>query len=346
MLMKKSRKKKITGRTLTVIITASLFAVFLLAVFITDFFIPIRYFTAYCVQRDNSRPQGMEVTFLDVGFGDCAFVSFPDGKTMLVDGANGDYSNNLKILKFLNARGVNEIDYLVCTSVKEEHCAGLAEIAKYKKLGKAFIPYSKNKRVTDGYFAFTAELEKLSAAYSYASVGEGVFEEDYGYFMTFLSPTNYLSPSSEYTALNTKANAENIDNASAVIWLEYQDCAIIFTSDARPEALKRIIADYEITLAVGDPYCAYKGKSVQLNKCAVVTAPAHAGAKNTCAEWYGYLKPEQAIISVGRNFSDYPSIEAISDIQNFCKPLYTEYSGNVTVRIDGGLTVSVQKSED
>ena len=109
--------------------------------------------------------------------------------------------------------------------------------------------------------------------------------------------------------------------------------------------MKRIISDYELSLLTGDPYCVYMGKSVELTKCTVVTAPAHAGAKNTCAEWYDYIKPERAIVSVGKNFSEYPSIEAVWYLHNFCNPLYTEYSGDITVIIDDGYSVSVRKPE-
>ena len=343
--MKRLRKKRMTRRVLAAIIAASLAAIFLLAVLITDAFIPVRYFSAYCVRRDSTCPQGVEITFLDVGFGDCAFIAFPDGKNMLIDGGNGDYTNNHKVLKFLNSRGVDTVNYLVCTSVKDEHCDGLAEVVRYKNVERAFIPYCKNRRITDGYNSFITQLEKRKVSYSYASVSEGVYNEEYDYFMTFLSPIEHLNPSSEYAALNTKANSENIENASAVVWVEYGGCSVIFTSDARPAALERIIADYELSLLVGDPFCSYLGKSVQLNRCTIVTSPAHSGARNTSSVWYDYIQPEHAIVSVGKNFAEYPSIEAISDMQRYCEPLFTSYNGNITVMLSqDGYAVRVQKS--
>ena len=70
------------------------------------------------------------------------------------------------------------------------------------------------------------------------------------------------------------------------------------------------------------------------------------GARNTSAAWYDFIQPEQVIVSVGKSFADYPSMEAVSDMQNHCNPLYTSYSGNITVSLDAdGYTVHVQRTD-
>lgn len=341
--MKKSHKRGKKRLIATAIITVALVAVFIAAVFIANMFVPVLYLSAYSVKSDYSRPQGLEITFLNVGFGDCAFVALPDGKNMLIDGGNGNYGKNMKILKFLNSHGVDTINYLVCTSVKDEHCDGLSEVVRYKKVEHAFIPYCKNRHITRAYNSLLRLLERRKVSYTYAGVSEGIYSEESDYFITFLSPTNYLSLSSEYAALNNKANTENIENASVIVWMEYGNSAVIFTSDARPAALERIVEDYEMSVSVGHTYCNYGGKGVELTKCKVVTSPAHAGERNTSSAFYDFIRPELAIVSVGKNFAGYPSPVAISDIQRYCKPLYTVYDGDITVLLkDDGYLLNTQ----
>ena len=341
--MRKGKRKRIKRGALAAIVVLTVILCFVAALLITNVFIPIKYFSAFVAKREDYSHDGVEITFIDVGFGDCTFISLPDGKNILIDGGNGDYANNEKILKFLNVRGVDRINYLICTSVKDEHCGGLTELIKYKEVETAYIPYCTNTRVTSSYNSFVNQLKKRKISYSYAETGVSVIDGEQGYYMTFLSPISHMSANSEYSGLNEKANSENIETASAVIWFEYLGDAAIFTSDVRPAALKRIIDDYEQCVSVGEPYLPCDGMDVRFDKCRVMTAPAHAGKRNTCAEWCDCVQPDYTVISVGRNYADYPSKEAISDVLTYSKALYTFYSGNVTLTLCGGsYTVSEQ----
>ena len=336
-----SKRIKLKKPVVTLIVTAVVLICLTISLLITNLFIPVKYLTAYFVKPHANGRGTMRVNYLDVSFGDCALVELPDGKNLLIDGGDGTYSNTLHILKFLNSRGVNKIDYLVCTSVKSEHCGGLAEIVKYKDVGYAYIPYCTNTRITREYHSFITELNKKSVSYAYACVGEGIVSED-GYFLTFLSPTNYLSPDSEYAALNSEPTKANIENSSAVVWLEYEDTSFAFTSDIRADGLKRIVEEYKSSVLSGQLYCAIENRSVKLDGCKILTAPGHGGEHNTYAPWYDLIEPEQVIISVGKSYADYPSKMALSDICNYCpRPLYTMYDGNITVTVrDGGYEIS------
>ena len=340
-MKKNGSKRKLSKAVISVIVTVAVALVFIVSLLITNIFIPVKYLTAYFVKAHKNERGTMRVNYVDVGLGDCALIELPDGKNVLIDGGNGSYSNTLHILKFLNSRGVNRIDYLICTSVKDEHCGGLAELVKYKDVGYAYIPYCLNTRITREYRSFITALDKKNVSYSYACVGEGIVS-DSGYFLTFLSPTNYLSPDSEYAALNSEPSAQSKENASAVVWLEYEDTSFAFTSDIRAEGLKRIVEEYNSSVLSGQPFCALGDKSVKLDGCKIVTAPGHAGAPNTYAPWYDLIMPEQVIISVGKGYADYPSNKALSDIcSNNRKPLYTMYSGDITVTVkDGGYKIS------
>lgn len=331
----KSRGKRIKLKksVVTLIATAAVLIILIIALLITNMFVPVKYLTAYTVKPHENERGTMRVNFIDVGFGDCTLIELPDGKNVLIDGGDGAYSNTLHILKCLNGRGVDKIDWLICTSVKSEHCGGLAEIVKYKDVGYAYIPYCRNKRITGEYNSFRAALERKKVRYSYACVGEGVDGGDY--FLTFLSPTNYLSLDGEYEAMNTNPVRPYIENASAVVWLEYDGVPFAFTSDIRAEGLKRIVDEYAVAKELGQPYCAYNGRSAVLDSCKIMTAPAHGGEDNTYALWYELTQPNEVIISVGKNYADYPSNKALGDICNFTQPRYT-MSGDITVTVSGG----------
>ena len=98
--MKSKRRRKLSGKVIAAICTAAVAAVLLAAILITNIFIPIKYFTAYCVKRNPNSKGVMRVGFIDVGFGDSTLVELPDGKTVLIDGGDGAYGNNLNLLAY------------------------------------------------------------------------------------------------------------------------------------------------------------------------------------------------------------------------------------------------------
>lgn len=326
-------KKRIKAGKIAAIVAAAVVVAACLSAIIANLFIPVRYLSAYLVFREERTAGELRITCLDVGFGDSYLVELPDGGTMLIDGGDGEYSRVLSLLTLLNRRGVDRIDYLVCTSVKGEHCGGLAEIVRYKEVGKAFVPYCNNTRITEEYYAFISALRDSGTEYSVAEVGAGVcLSEDC--FFSFLSPVNSQSPDGEYADLNKSPTEENIERASAVLWLEYGENAFLFTSDAREETLSRIVAEYELCSALGQPYCAVGGREVKLEKCDFVTVPGHGGKYNTYAPFYDLIAPSDAVVSVGENYAGYPDATALSDVYAYTEPYYTRYDGTITVIAD------------
>ena len=68
---------------------------------------------------------GLTVTYLDVGQGDCTLLQC-DGQVMLIDAAEGNQAN--KITAYLKQHGVTAIDYLVCTHAHADHCGGMKAV--------------------------------------------------------------------------------------------------------------------------------------------------------------------------------------------------------------------------
>lgn len=310
-----------------------------IALIITNIFIPVKYLSAYFVAAEPNESGTLRVSFLDVGYGDCTAVEFPDGKTMLIDGGDGSRANNLKILKELNARGIGEIDYLVCSSVSEERCGGLAEIMRYKEVGKVYAPYCPSTFINSSYRAFFEELEKSGKTPEICEYGEGVFDDDAGYNFCFLSPSAHTLDGGEYAEMNDNPTKANINAASAIIWIEYQGLGVLLTGNA-PEKTLQKLNDYPSGLIETG------GRMIDLQNCALVKIPDHGSDYGVYGDMYKLLSPEAAVLSVGGNGYGCPSDKAVFDAQqvvgeNFYR---TDVDGNITVTIKNA-KIHVQKEK-
>lgn len=301
----KKKAKKLSKAKIWAIISASVVAVVAVAIIIANIFIPIKYLSSYFVAGKRSKNGILRISFIDVGYGDCTIIELPDGKSMLIDAGDGRYSNNLKIIKELNRRDIDKIDYLVCSSVNGEHCGGLSEIMKYKQVETVYMPYCTNKYITEEFRKFYEAVQEQDTRIIYSEYKTGIETEDY--FFTFLSPSVKELAGGEYSILNSNPSKTARNNSSAVVWLEYGEFAILFTSDVETKILNAIAQAYEI--AVSD-------YPADLKKCKIMQVACHGNAKSACAEFYDLLRPEAAIISVGENASGCPSVQVMSDVIN------------------------------
>ncbi len=96
-------------------------------------------------------PQRLELTVLDVGQGDSLFLSFPRGRTMLVDGGGelGNFhSGGMRsgidvgedvVSPYLWSRGLKRIDVVALTHAHEDHLGGLPAIFENFRVGELWV---------------------------------------------------------------------------------------------------------------------------------------------------------------------------------------------------------------
>ncbi len=330
------KDKKLTKGRLRTIIVTGISCVLALALIITNAFIPVKYLASYIVIRNKGVAEGtMRVRFVDVGYGDCTIIELPDGKNMLIDGGDGSSSHESKILKFLNKCDIDTIDYLVCTSVNAEHCGGLAELIQYKKVKKTYMPYCTNASVNDSFYNFVYAVKTNGVEIVYNGNGVSEYNNDFGYFFTVISPSDYTNPEGEYEIYNNDVSSETArNNISAVIWLEYAGTGFLFTSDVTQSVLSGIVSEYKLLKDIGEDYCTVNGYSVNLENCNVVTVANHGNSDSACTEFYKLLDPEIAVISVGDNGQNCPSDQVITDVGTYTEPLLrTDRDGTVTIEV-------------
>ncbi|MBK7935028.1 MAG: ComEC/Rec2 family competence protein [Acidobacteria bacterium] len=98
----------------------------------------------------------LHVDFLDVGQGDAALVTFPDGRTLLVDGGGKmNYRSDddgeepfvrdvrdigeAVVSEYLWHRGFSRIDHILATHADADHIQGLTDVAKNFAIGSAIF---------------------------------------------------------------------------------------------------------------------------------------------------------------------------------------------------------------
>jgi competence protein ComEC len=96
-------------------------------------------------------PRRLELTVLDVGQGDSLFLSFPHGKTMLVDGGgeigtfhSGGMRSGLDVGEdvvspYLWSRGIKRIDVVALTHAHEDHLGGLSAVFENFRVGELWV---------------------------------------------------------------------------------------------------------------------------------------------------------------------------------------------------------------
>ncbi|HEX7773641.1 MAG TPA: ComEC/Rec2 family competence protein, partial [Pyrinomonadaceae bacterium] len=93
----------------------------------------------------SGRADGLlRVDFLDVGQGDSALITMPDGTTLLVDGGGNTTEAARRIgetvvSEYLWWRGLSEVDYVLATHADADHIDGLNDVIKNFRVRSALI---------------------------------------------------------------------------------------------------------------------------------------------------------------------------------------------------------------
>jgi len=268
----------------------------------------------------------LRVDFLDVGQGDSALITMPDGTTLLVDG--GGRPNFLSrdrtpgaddkepfardtrnigeavVSEYLWWRGLDRIDYILATHAHADHIDGLNDVARNFEVRGALVARTSHKDPEFAKFHHTATARGLPIAV----VGAGDVLRFTGTTATVLWPH-----------ARAKAETRSRNNDSIVLRLQFGERSILLTGDIESLA--------EAAMLSGD-----SGFPVDVVKV------AHHGSKTSSTDGFvSASRPKFAIISVGHNsMFGHPHREVVKRWQNKgAEVLITSKSGMITVTTDG-----------
>ena len=264
-------------------------------------------------------PQRLELTVLDVGQGDSLFLSFPGGRTMLVDGGGelgtfhaGGMRSGIDVGEdvvspYLWSRGLKRIDIVALTHAHEDHLGGLPAIFENFSVGEFWVGRDIKSAA---YRQVLAAARAHGVVILHLKQGD-TFSED-GVSGDVLWPDD----------LSEGQSAKNDD--SLVMRLTNGAETMLLAGDIERPSERRILAEEQ---------------QVGVNFLKI----AHHGSKTSTTDAFlSAAHPAFAAISVGRDNSfGHPSPEVTDRLEAAGVRVYrTDLDGAITASMDGS-TLSV-----
>ena len=245
----------------------------------------------------NVPMDGLYVHYIDVGQGDSELVCC-NGEYMLIDAGEPDASD--AVLEYLDALGIDRLDYLVCTHGHSDHCGGLDAVVESLEVETVFTsPYAGDSPsyeiFTDAIYDAGLELTVPVLGESYR-LGEASF--------------SFIGPLEDY---------DNLNDDSLVMRLEYGDTSFLFTGDMTSKAEKDLIND---------------GADL---RCDVLKVGHHGSSGSSCYQFLYEAQPGIGVISCEKgNSYGHPHEETLSRLNDADVTVYrTDLEGSIVIFSDG-----------
>lgn len=347
-----ARRRKIKKHTASKIIIAVVVILLIVAIALGIFYaVAPEEFNALKEKLFPSEPSSpgtqptlegtLEMTVIDIGQGDCIFLQFPDGQTMIMDAGSEFGSTNEydQLTAHLTLRGIDSLDYVFITHSDYDHIRYMQDIFEDYEVKNIYMP-----RVADDMSAtwtktvaaieeetWTNESGETVDSEIYYTVGDFVIQgEDWT-----MNCHSYLED--DYPSVKESSSAEVKNAVSPVCFLEYADRTIVLTGDSNER---------------NEEYLLERGV---LDKDADVLKVGHHGSRtSTIQEFLNAVDCEYAIVSYGEdNEYGHPTPELMSRLEDYTdvrpdndyngyKYIYeTPKDGNVSVFVDGNGTLRI-----
>lgn len=182
------------------------------------------------ISEGGEWPEGslLVVHYIDVGQADCAFIEFPDGKCMLIDG--GNQADGTNVVEYISGLGYDTIDAIVASHPHEDHIGGLPAILTTFTVSEIYMP------------------EKDASSKIYKKLMETVDSE--GVTLTYVSGQMSIYNAGGVSAITLGPNNSYDDpnDNSIIVKLIYDETTFLFTGDATTLAESDAIGDVSATV--------------------------------------------------------------------------------------------------
>ncbi len=263
-------------------------------------------------------PKPIEITFLDVGQGDGAFIRTAHGTKVLIDGGGREAGSKSSfdigesvMVPFILDTGTKSIDMVIASHGHSDHTEGLEAVLEEIRVGMLVLPD------TDGN-----GFEKLKSI----CAGKGIKIE-----LCKKGDIIKLDNETRFEVMNPlefsrdELSLQSLNNSSLVLKLIYKNFSVLFTGDSEIPVEERLV-----------------GSQLSLESD-LIKVGHHGSTTSSSTEFIERVNPEYAVISVGEhNKFGHPSQFVVDRLTEKNIKLYrTDESGAVTVKSYGrGLKIN------
>lgn len=246
----------------------------------------------------------LTVDFIDIGQGDAILITAPEGTTMLIDA--GDNSEEDRMVKYLQDRGIKRLDYVVGTHPHADHIGGLDAVILNFDIGEIYMPKKvhNTKTFEDVLLAVKEKGYKINTAKAGVTfdLGEGVVAQ-------------MVAPVSD--------SYSNMNDYSAVIRVSYGDTSFLFTGDAEKAAEYEMIdGKYPIDATV-------------------LKVGHHGSTSSTTKAFLEAVNPDFGVISSKKgNSYGHPHEEIIERLEEANVTYYSTQDVGTIIAVTDGQTIN------
>lgn len=242
----------------------------------------------------------IEVSYLDVGQGDAAYIKVNEMDILIDAGPKSDVD---KLMKQLEEKNIDDFEVVVATHPHEDHIGGMTKVLQTYKVESFYMP--KVEHSTKTFENMIKEVEKQGLKVKVLKEGVNIDIGEGALLETF-SPT--------------QDSYDNLNNYSPIMKLTFANNSFLFTGDAEKEVEEEVLSRYKDKLDSD-----------------VIKFGHHGSSTSSSTEFIEAVSPNYGIISCGvDNSYGHPHKEILKLIQNMNIEAYrTDTQGQITVISDG-----------
>lgn len=254
----------------------------------------------FWVITDVRSAHTLSLSFLNVGQGDAELITFPGGRTMLIDGgpANG---NILSVLAPLLPPTHRAIDVVALTHAQADHLTGLIDVINRYRVG-AFV-WTGRAGSGATYDALMKALKERKVQMITLRAGDTI--------RSGAGVADVLSPDA------TLVQSKDLNDTSLVMKISFASTTALFTGDAAKGAERKLTEKFPAHVDI-------------------LKVPHHGSRTALIDEFVRTLSPVLSVIEVGKNSYGHPTSEALASLASVGSRVFrTDKDGTVTMRITG-----------
>lgn len=275
-----------------------------------------------------SLPDGkLHIVFCNVGQGDAAYIRFPDGRDMLVDGGPNDSVLGClgKHMPFWD----RAIDLVILSHPEKDHMQGLISVFDRYDIG--YFVRSDVFKPTEVYDKLMSVVHEKKIKEKFVTTGERIAVGSV--------KLSVLWPSAEQIADFQRSHplalqGEAMQHPSvlgATTFSVNEDCVVFWLRYGSFDALLPGDADVQVESR-------YTGTQLADDTIELLKVPHHGSKTGMNAAFLDWLNPQLAIISVGKNTYGHPTQESLQMLADHkTKVLRTDQKGDIEIISDGNV---------